>query len=754
MLAVFLSAAVLCAAVLFLGQAVLRLAGADGWNWLAPAVGLSVAALLATPTMDIPGRAVTMAILLTLLAIAAAVWCLRSPPHRPPLADLAAALPVIALVIVPFLAAGRGGVLGVTVNNDMAVHLIFAEGYASSVVEAAYALPNDYPLGPHALAALLSEGLGIHAAYAFSGVTLALPVLSAWTALAVARRSPWYSKFVIATVVGLPYLIAAYYGQGSFKEVAQAALVLAVALSVAGFGPRLGRGRWVPLALLVGGIVSVYGPAGLLWPVAILGLWVAGRLAILVWRRRLSALPGRVRAELPALAVGLGVLVVVLLPQAARMWNFFANRDGATGIAVDNLGNLVGPLPWWEALGLWNSADYRLSASADFTGGKWSIFVLVLIAIGAVWAFRRGRWLLPLTALAAMAIWWLSDRGQSPYVTAKALVIASPLILLVAVLPLSERWTPGRWGRWPWLAAVGLGLVLLLAVGRDDLRTLRFSPVGPLGQEEQLQELRPLIAGQPTLYLGEDEFVDWQLAGVPTTAAALASLPVLPLREQKDWENGEPFDFDSVPASVLNEYEWIVSFRDPAGSQPPPQLRLVRSTEDYQLWKRTGTIAPRSILREGQWAGAVLDCETAAGRAIVAAGGIAAVRRPSLVRPLPAVRAGEGATVGLKLPAGTWDLGVPYISPYPIEVSAPGLRTTLPPTLSRPGPRLPIGRVTTLAGEVLPLHFEVGDTALAPPYAAASFGDLVITPAARHERIVPIAQACGRYVDWYRSAPS
>ena len=84
MASVFLSAAVTCFAALFLGQAALRLAGAREWSWLAPMVGLSVALLLAAPTTHVPGRATTMAVLLALLALAAAVWCLRSPSHRPP----------------------------------------------------------------------------------------------------------------------------------------------------------------------------------------------------------------------------------------------------------------------------------------------------------------------------------------------------------------------------------------------------------------------------------------------------------------------------------------------------------------------------------------------------------------------------------------------------------------------------------------------------------------------------------------------
>lgn len=755
MAGILLGAAVTCFVALFLGQAALRLAGAREWSWLAPAVGLSIAMLVATPTVHIPGRSTTMAVLLAVLAIAAAVWCLRSPPHRPPLFDLLAALPVALLALVPFLAAGRGGVLGVTVNNDMAVHLAIVEDYLSSAAAAFFPLPSDYPIGPHALTALIGRGLGIQADLAFSGFTLALPLINAWTVLAATRRAPWLGKALAATVVGMPFLVAAYYGQGSFKEVAQAGLVLAIALAVGGCGPRLGRGRWIPLALLIGGVISVYSPAGLPWVVVILGFWLAGLLAIQAWRGRLRDVRRIVRGELPALGIGLAVLVVALLPQAHRMWEFIALREG-TGISVDDIGNLVARLPGWEALGVWDSADYRLPASTAFTGGLWSWFVVALIVFGAFWAFRRGRWLLPLSAAAALLIWKYSDRAQSPYVAAKALVIASPLLLLLAVLPLIDRESGGRplWLRWTWLPLLLPVLVLVLRVGGDDLRALRFSPVGPTAHERQLSGFHPLTAGKPTLFLGADEFIRWWMAGVNAQAVGLGPTPLVPLRPQKAWEFGQAIDFDTVPASTLNRYEWIIAPRDAVTSAPPRQLRLVRSTEAFQLWKRVGKIRERSTLMEGEWPGAVLRCDTAEGRAILGGGGVAAIRPRPIVVPAGGAVAGDTLSLRMSLPVGTWNLEAPYTSHLPVEVAAPGLREVLPANLDRPGHRLPIGRITIPRQRPFSISFHVVDTLLAPPTATGIFNYVVATPAGGGDRVVPIARACGRYVDWYRPASS
>ena len=276
----------------------------------------------------------------------------------------------------------------------------------------------------------------------------------------------------------------------------------------------------------------------------------------------------------------------------------------------------------------------------------WTAFVLALVLFGAYWAFRRGRWLLPLAAAGALVIWRVSEHSQSPYVSAKALVIASPLLLLLAALPLVDR-EPGRRPPGPLLLAPLLGLVLLLRVGGDDLRALRWSPVGPTGHAQQLETFRPLVAGEPTLFLGNDEFILWELAGAHVQWTALGATPEVPLRPRKRWEYGQALDFDSVRAGTLNDYRWIVTPDDAASSAPPPQLRLVRSTEDFRLWERTGRIGERSILDEGEWPGAVLRCDTEQGRAIVAAGGVAAVRRLPIVAPVPPAAA--GSTVSARL---------------------------------------------------------------------------------------------------------
>lgn len=751
MAAVFLSAAAVCFASLFIGQAALRIAGAKEWSWLAPPVGLSLLMLAATPTFSIPGRTTTVAIVLAIAAIAAAVWCLRAPAHRPPLLGLTAVAPVVFLTMVPFLAYDRGGILGPTLDSDMAAHLSFVEAYVSAVADRVVPIPPDYPMGPHAIAALLTGGFGIPSYSAFSGFTMALPIITGYTALAAARRASWLGQAILSTLVGLPFLVAAYYGQGSFKEVGMAGLVLALTLYMAGFGPSLKRGRWVPPALLIGGIISIYSPAGLIWVVAVLGLWGVTRAVVAIRAGGLARAVELVRRQLPALAVGAAVLVAALLPQADRMYQFVALRNGGSDIETSNLGNLVGPLPGWEAFGVWGNPDYRFPNGDSLTVGLWIGFVVILVLVGTWWAWRRRLWIIPLVAGAALLIWALSEGGQSPYVTAKALVIASPLLLLVAALPLVDRYDRAR-GRWLWLLAPLVGLVLLFRVGTDDLRTLRYVPVGATSHTDQIESFRPLLAGHTTLYLGSDEFIRWQLSGVPVVGAATVTEPGVVMRKGK-WEPGWPMDLDTVPAWVLNGYEYVLAFREPGASEPPPSLEQVAATEDFVVYKRVGKVLERSILDEGEWPGAILDCKSPSGAKILAAGGVAAVRSKPILLQKTAVKAGEGALLDLDLPPGSWELKGSYQSPYPIRLQGPGLDSEVPANLEREGPRLPLGRVKA-GKDGVTISLIAGDSWLAPSNAAAYVGPLVATRPGEKDRVVPIAEACGRYVDWYVPAAS
>lgn len=739
-----ISAAATCLGSLLLGGGVLALCGAKRWSWLAPAVGVATVMLLAVPALHLPGRCTTVAVIIGACSVAAALLWIRRPEHRPPAADLLAALPVALLALVPFAAAGRAGTLGVSFDNDMSVHLLLAEAYRSGVIVSALSgFFAEYPLGPHALVATIVEGLGLRTDLAFAGLTAAIPVLLAWTALAALARVRWAGRILAATVIALPFLIASYYAEGSFKELFEALFALAAAFILSGLQPSLGARRWIPFALLCAGAASVYSLQGVFWPGLFLALWLLVRWCASAWRSGGAQAWRHLRAELAPGALGLGVLALVLVPQIPRIERFLA-KGTANGIEKTSLGNLVGPVSGWEAFGTWSNPDFRLPPPNSFGAGMWTAFVLGLVILGAFWALRSGRPMLAGAGILAVLVWVYASQTQSPYVAAKALVIASPLLLVLAVLPLvTPSASAPTWWR---LGAPVLALLLAFRVVDSSLQALRHASVGPSDHLVELRSLRPLLAARPTLFLGDDQFVRWELAGVPVTAAYLSGAPKIALQKV-----GQPLDFDSVKASVLDEFQWVITTNDAAGSAPPPQMHLIRATRDYELWKRIGTVQPREILDEGPNAAAPLQCDTPAGRALLARRGVAAIRAPSVEVSVPALAPGTSASVSIDLGSGSWELEAPYESPLPIHVSAPGLQTTLPANLDIQGPRLPIGRLVISHGGPMTVTFKLSSHWLTPSSDVSLPAPLIATPLGT-EHLVSLRKACGKYVDWYTSS--
>jgi hypothetical protein len=750
MLATVTSAALTCVAALLLGQGLLLLCGHRSWSWQAPAVGIACLMVLAVPALHLPGRTGAAAAGIALLAIAALVAMVREPALRPPAAGLLAGVPVALLALVPFAAAGRSGTLGVGFDNDMASHLLEATAYASADVARVTSISDSYPLGLHAVAATLATGLHVAIDHAFAGAMVAIPVLLGWTALGAVRRAGVLGGFVVATLTAMSFLVAGFYGEGAFKEVVLATLLLGLTLVLLPDGRPSGRLRWGPAGALLAGMLSVYSYTALLWAGAIVAAWLAGLVVSALRRGGLARVPAVARDELGPLLLGGAAFLLLVVPQLPRLLHFY-NAVGE-GLDTSALGNLVARLPFWETFGIWDVADFRLPPLDPLATGAWAALVLALAVYGAGWCARRGDWALSAAAGATFVVWFYVNRTQSPYLASKALVLLSPFVLLLAVRPLIERrsWQPSA-PRWRGLAAPLLVLVLAGKVLGSSVDALRASPVGPRDHRLELAALREQVLGRPTLFLGNDDFVRWELAGVPTYAAVIG-FPTLPLRPEKAWEYGQAIDVDTVESADLNRVAWVIAPRDAAASAMPPQLQLVRRTRDFDLWRRTGTVPDREILPEHRGVAAVrLDCRRPRGRALARRAGVAGVRTLPITVPAPTIPPGGEAVVRIALPAGRWALMAPYASTFPVHVSAAGLATTLPPNLDRPGPRWPIGSVRLSRLTVLSLRIRVDDTALSlSPPTAVAFVNAIVAARLDDARVVPLHNACGRYVDWYR----
>ncbi len=374
MIATYASAALICAVSLLVGRAVLSLAGRREWSWLEPAVGFGAVLTVTGALARAPGHGTSATLgVVALIAVAALVlWRSGVRPFRgitPEKTNAGAVwregLPVaivIALVLaIPFAISGRWGLLGVGFNNDLGLHLAWAEWLRSGFGPEA---DPGYPLGPHGLAVATAAVPGVGLGQAFLGEILAIGVMTGLTALGALRGMSPGRRTVAAAMVAVPYLAASYFAQAAFKETAEALLVLAFAIWLTSFDARRGPEPdadkalllLLPPAALAGGIFFAYSFAGdrlagrdprPLEPDAAGG--AGGRCGRV---RCCASCCGRLTLVAIAILVGLAVLVTVVGP-----FGFAGSFKKVAG------SNTYGPVSPLEALGVWPASNYRLDAA-------------------------------------------------------------------------------------------------------------------------------------------------------------------------------------------------------------------------------------------------------------------------------------------------------------------------------------------------------------------------------------------------------
>jgi hypothetical protein len=818
MIGTYASAALICAASMLAGRALLRLAGRETWSWLEPVVGYAALLTVAGFLARAPGHATAATLgLVALLVVAVVVvstgWRERrlataagdaapdvpDPGDRGPGAlplGLATALVVGLVLSIPFAVSGRWGFLGVGLNNDLGLHLAWAEWLRSGLGPAAEA---GYPLGPHGLAAAVAALPGIGLGQAFVGEVMAIGVLSALTALAALGDLGPARRVLAATLVATAYLAASYYAQGAFKETAQALLVLGFAVSLhdvdrnrAGdvrmsdvFDPPAdGSVGWLRLAIpflaLLGGAFFAYSFAGLAWPLAILALW---GLTLPAVRRALA--PRRLARLLLRPAVLLGLLALGGLAVVLTVVGPFGFVSGFNRVAGTNTYGPVSPV---EALGIWLTSNYRLAAvgGAHLTGLSGAV-AGIAVAIGVAWWVRLRDLAVPIALAACAALYLASLPFSGEYSQAKALMIGAPLAMLVAIRPLLAELGPDRERsspRYPRqsafagaMARLGWTVLAVAFVGGaaySSFLVLRDAPVGPPGHGAELRAFFPRLDGKKVLYAGQDRYAAHELLGADTHVP-LVEFPDSEVSQnpEKPFDTGDaysPIDFDSFSTATLDRFPYVVSGRAAWNSQAPPSFRRVAATPSFLLWeRRRATPEDRHVLLEGTEAAALAPCAAPEIRILLANPGRASLFAGAVVgpkghwQPDPVLEAGERAAQTLRLPAGRWRLSLQYFSPFELTLEAPGFRRPLvaasdgqrPSTISlaSAGQYWPAGTVESRGGAT---RFTVS---AAEPSALqrlsgydgqAKLGNLVAVRAAPR-RAVPLAQACGGWIDWYES---
>jgi hypothetical protein len=532
---------------LAIGQTAIALCGGRRWSWLAPAVGLALVCAVCWGTVRLPGDGVVSAVAVLVLTAASLLYMRgRVEGVGEALREgWPVALAALLAASLPFAVEGHFGILGTSFNPDMSQHLLAADRLADG--HTSQLLRQGYPLGPHAAVVALNKGLGIGLVQGFSGLTVAVAILSPLTALAALRGLPAIPRTAGALLVALAYLVASYFAQGAFKETMQALFFLAfvLALREADRDWRNLPLRFVPAALIAAGSIYTYSFPSLIWLGGAAAIWAItgaartlGENASPAGGRGWGSSPATREDEDPhprtgpagellgpspirALLLALLTFIVLVAPELGRLIDF--HRFETFDPNGPGLGNLFGQISPFEALGIWPSGDFRLApgdgavpALAYYLGIALAL-ALFVYGIAQLWRHRETAILAGVGA--ALLAYAAARVGGTPYTAAKAIELGAPLTALAILLPLlteSCRFALAmrEQGDNPRLVIPVAAPLFVISAAACSLLALANAPVGPTSYSSTLSHYRKLVGEGPTLVVASPQLLDEE-QGVP-----------------------------------------------------------------------------------------------------------------------------------------------------------------------------------------------------------------------------------------------
>ncbi len=572
-----------------------------------PAVG--AAALVGVSQLTTYLSAIASATPYVLLAVSLAGYALarararamiaRARSHAPALAGGGL---VYAFALAPVLLAGRPSFSSFMALSDSAVHLIGADflihhgqDYRHLDLHNSYGqfihdyYGTSYPSGADTLfggSALLLRLPLIWTFQPFNGAMLALAYGPAWAlARHIGLRGAWAAGAALAASV--PALVYGYELIGSVKEVSSLAMILTLGVLVTLHRSWLARGpgRAVPFALVLGAGVSTLGLG--------FGAWgLAAAVALLV-ALLADLLAGRatVAGGLLTVAAGAIVLFLAALPtwlDASRSLQV-AQNIASTG----NPGNLHTPLKWTQVLGVWLRDSYKEAPTGGALTTTHVLIVVTLVAcgLGVLWLMRTRRYALAGWIALMLLAWAVLSRYSTTWVSAKSLMMTSPVVVLLAWAGVAALRSPRS--RTTALAAV-LALALLGGAIASDAAQYHSSSLAPTARYDELGELDERFAGRgPVLFTDFDEYSMYVLRHLDVGGPDFVYPP--PALASLAGGYGQPVVLDRASPRALEEYPLIITRRDPSAAPPPADYALLWHGRYYNALGRRDGVAPAAV---------------------------------------------------------------------------------------------------------------------------------------------------------------
>jgi hypothetical protein len=535
-----------------------------------------------------------------LIALAVAGWALGRSRVRATARDwrrcrwqLAVSVLAYLVALAPVLLAVRPTFSSFGILDDSAFHLLGADyllrhgqDYShldlrnsyGQYIHAYYA--TGYPSGADTLfggsAFILGAPL-IWMMQPFNAFMLAIAAGPTWVlARRIGLTGGWAALATLTATV--PALVYGYELVASVKEIVALGMILTLGALVVLYPRWLWRGALgaIPFALALTAGIAALGVGFGAWALAAVLVLAAIAAGEIRSGRR------RVRESLGQLAIAAGIVLVGTL----GTWTGLSRSvQVAQGIATtSNPGNLHAPLHLAQVLGTWFTGSYENAPTGALLALTYAIVALTLLAavLGALRIFYLGESALVGWIAAMIALGLALQLLASTWVGAKALLLTSPVILLLAWSGFAALRTAR--GRWALRAAPLLALALVGGVAVSDAMQYHSSNLAPTARYDELARIDARFAGRgPALYGGFDEYALYQLRDLDVGGVDFMYPPAgIALMEG----HGYPVDLDRISPAVLVAYPLIVTRRDPSASDPPSAYRVVWQGTYYQVWAR------------------------------------------------------------------------------------------------------------------------------------------------------------------------
>jgi len=507
----------------------------------------------------------------------------------------AAAVGVYAVFSAPVVLSGGSTFTGYIQLDDIATWLAMTDlamdtgrdfsALAPSSYQATLQsyLPQGYPIGAFLPLGLGREfTLGRDIAWLFAptmALTAGLLALTLTSIVSPLLSRAW-TRGLVAFIAAQSTLLVAYAEWGAIKEVSAALLVALVAA----LAPILGEPfrRVLPLAVAIAALVAALSIGG--------GVWVAPIVLAAILAARLR--PRMLLRSVPALAV---VFVVLSIPSLVLAKAFIAPqvKSGSVLTAVTELGNLRAPLPFSHVLGIWPAGDFRVTPDQE---ALTKLLLLVLVFAGVAGLLlaieRRAGALAGYFVGGLVACGLLISRG-SPWVDAKAMATASPIVLTAGLAALAWLATERAGGPGRRVAFAGLG-ALAAGVLWSNVLGYANSYVAPAQQLSELREAGEVLAGQgPTLMTEYEPYgARHFLRRADGEGASELRRRLIPLRDGTQLAKSAAADITAFNPAALRDYRSLVLRTSPLASRPPSVYERVRAGTSYDIWQRPATPPP------------------------------------------------------------------------------------------------------------------------------------------------------------------